>query len=177
MKRMSTRELTLVAVMIAMVFVVTRFAGITLAFGYFNLGDSIVMVTAIVLGKRCGLLAGAFGSALSDLLTPGYVIFAPVTFVVKGLEGYVVAYLSERKNINAEAAKIIAVVVGSLIMIAGYFIGETFLLSLIDKTYGYSYAINELRTNIVQGGICSVLGYAISTILIKADVKKYAVGR
>lgn len=75
--------------MIALVFVVTRFTSIPTPVGYFNIGDVAIMVTAVLLGKNSGFAAGAIGSAIADI-SSGYYIFAPVTFIIKGLEGYVI---------------------------------------------------------------------------------------
>lgn len=174
MQKMSVKSFVLSGMMIALVFLVTKFLGFASPFGYFNLGDAVIMTIAVLLGRNRGFIAGAIGSALSDVLTPGYIMFAPLTFVVKGLEGYVVGSIVHPGQENIRRTRIIAVIAGACIMIAGYFLGETFLLNLVDKTYGFPYAIKELvATNIPQGALSSVLSYALTAILIKADVKRY----
>lgn len=174
MKNSSIKNLVVNGMMIALVFLVTKLAGFTAPFGYFNLGDAVIMAGAIILGKKSGMVAGAFGAALSDALTPGYLAFAPITFVVKGLEGYVVGAIAGGQNSKGGILKAVAVVAGACVMIAGYFIGEAFILGAIDKNYGLTYAVNELvSTNILQGVLCSVIGYILATILEKANIKKY----
>lgn len=37
--------------------------GVPATGGYMNLGDSMIFVTAIVFGRKCGLAAGGLGSA------------------------------------------------------------------------------------------------------------------
>lgn len=61
--------------------------------GYFNFGEVGVYITALLFGPIIGAVAGGTGSMLGDLAT-GYVIYAPGTFVIKGLEGFIVGYLS-----------------------------------------------------------------------------------
>jgi uncharacterized membrane protein len=61
--------------------------------GYFNFGEVGVYITAGLFGPIIGGFAGGFGSMLADLAT-GYVIYAPGTLVIKGLEGLIVGYLS-----------------------------------------------------------------------------------
>jgi len=54
--------------------------------GYFNFGDTMVMLAGLLLGPVGGFIAGGFGSALADVAT-GYTFYAPITLVVKGLDG------------------------------------------------------------------------------------------
>lgn len=174
MKTSSVKQHVIIGMMIALTFLVTRFAGFTAPFGYFNLGDSIIMTAGILLGKKVGFAAGAFGASLSDVFTPGFLLFAPITFVVKGLEGYVVGAIMHQKGHNNKLQKVFAVIAGSCIMIAGYFLGETFVLGAIDKAYGISYAINEMvGTNIIQGILNSIISYILSALLLKTNLRKY----
>jgi len=55
--------------------------------GYFNVGDVVIMTSALLLGRKYGAYIGAIGPALADLFL-GYAVFVPITFVVKGIEGY-----------------------------------------------------------------------------------------
>ena len=74
--------------MIALVFLTTYFTRIptmVLPGGYFNLGDAVIILSAAMLGPAGGLAAGAVGSALADIAA-GALLFAPITFIVKGLE-------------------------------------------------------------------------------------------
>ena len=52
--------------------------------GYFNIGDSIVLLSGWLLTPFYGFFAAAVGSALADVFS-GYVFYAPVTFVIKGV--------------------------------------------------------------------------------------------
>ncbi|MCX7708636.1 MAG: ECF transporter S component [Clostridia bacterium] len=175
MNQVSSKKIVLNGLMIALVFVVTRFSTISTPVGYFNLGDVAIMIAAVLLGGKSGFAAGSIGSALADL-SAGYGIFAPVTFVIKGLEGYIVGRIahSEGENRRSEVYRIAAVIAGSIIMIAGYFIGEAYILSLFDNTFGLAAAIKDLTTtNIPQGSISAVVGYLIIAALEKANIRKY----
>lgn len=50
--------------------------------GYLNLGDTVVLLGAFLLGPLYGAVAGGIGSMLADLLS-GYMIYAPATLVIK----------------------------------------------------------------------------------------------
>ena len=175
MNKISTKKIALNGLMIALVFLgtyLTRIPG-PVAPGYLNFGDAVIMVAAILLGRNSGFLAGAVGSAIADVVTGG-MIFAPITFVVKGIEGYVIGAIAAKANETkkGEAIKIFAVTVGAVIMVAGYFFAETFILQIVDKTFGYSAAITELPLNLIQGGVSIVIGYALSTGLTRMGARK-----
>lgn len=87
--------LSITAVMAALIAVLTSAFQIyvPLTYGYFNLGEIGVYITAILFGPAIGGIAGGVGSMVADLAT-GYVIYAPGTLVIKGLEGFFVGYLS-----------------------------------------------------------------------------------
>lgn len=175
---LSTKKLVLNALMVALVFLATYFTKVPTPVGPFNLGDTVIFITAIFLGRKSGFVAGAVGSALADLAM-SYAIFAPVTFFVKGFEGYVVGLIvfklyrfSKEKSINKEFVKLVALISGSIVMIGGYFLAEAYILGLFDKSMGVAKAFIDLPFNIVQGTACSITAYILATIL-----ERYRIGR
>jgi uncharacterized membrane protein len=122
--------------------------------GYFNLGDTMVMLGGFLLGPVGGFFVGGVGSAIADMI--GFPIFAPITLVVKGFEGMAIGYLGSRVRGQTKVNKqdVIAVIVGAVIMLTGYFIAEVFM-------FGVGIAIGELVTvNLAQvaiGGVVALL--------------------
>jgi len=177
----STKRIVLNSVAIALVFLATTFTRIPgpVPPGYINFGDAVIMITAILLGKRSGFIAGAFGSALADVIAPGGVIFAPFTFIVKGLEGYVIGKIihdrKQEKDLskNRELRKIVGLIAGALVMVAGYFIAEMTVLKIFDPAFGYAAAIAELPFNLIQGGVSVVIGYLLTAILQKTSIRVF----
>ncbi|MFO7637658.1 MAG: ECF transporter S component [Clostridia bacterium] len=169
MEKNNTRTITLTAMFMALVFLATRFLSFPgpIPPGYINLGDSVIIVCAVMLGSKSAMFAGAFGSALADLLYPGGIIFAPFTFVVKGLEGYIVGKIADRKSVKRI---ILAAVIGVTVMVAGYFASEWLILPLFDKTFGMAFAIAELPFNGVQAAANGTLG-AILSIALRSKVR------
>ena len=177
MKKSTTKRIVMNGLMIALVFLATYLTRIPtpLPGGYFNLGDTMIMAAAIVLGRNTGLIAGAFGSCLADMAS-GSFIFAPFTFVIKGLEGYLtgLAAVSDTSSRTIPVLKyVLAVTVGAVVMVGCYFISETFILGYFDKTFGLAAAVTEFPANLVQGGIGAVAGYIISVLLAKLNVRAY----
>lgn len=172
------RKIVLNGMMIALVFLATYFTHIPtpLPGGYFNLGDTVIIVTAFILGKKSGLIAGAIGSFLADIAY-GAFIFAPITFIVKGLEGFAVGALASAAS-PAENGRMGALhralpaITGAVIMVGGYFIAEAFILALFNEGFGLAAAIAELPVNLVQGGLSAVLGCLLSAMLASIKVRE-----
>ena len=70
--------------------------------GYFNLGDTFVMIAALLYGPIIGAAVGFIGPALADAV--GYPQFILATAIVKGLEGLLVGWIGGRssRRIHAE---------------------------------------------------------------------------
>ncbi len=129
-------------------------AAVTIAFvipipatnGYFNLGDAVIYIAALVFGPYVGAFAGG-SVAISDILV-GAGQFAPGTLVVKSLEGTIVGFLSQglrRATTNRGLSASISVLFGGLEMVMGYFIYEQLFLGYNEPT-----ALAELPFNLFQ---------------------------
>ncbi|KUH33099.1 hypothetical protein APY94_07465 [Thermococcus celericrescens] len=157
----SASVLALSAVMAAVVGVTTAF--ITIATpatgGYLNFGDTMVMFSAMAFGPVIGVFAGGVGSALGDIIA-GYPGWAPITLVVKGLEGLAIGYIARRSD-NVSTL-VIAGLIGGIIMVSGYFAFEAYM-------YGIPAAATEVPVNIVQ----AVTGVLVGTLLAQAIKKRY----
>lgn len=147
---MKARDLAAAALFIALVFVVTRYTLIPIPAtrGYFNLGEVVIYLAAILFGPVVGALAGGLGSALADLVAaPQY---APFTLVIKGVEGFIVGRLAGR----TAASRLGATVLAGAWMVAGYFTAQVlFARSLgIAPTPGgaVAAALTEVPFNLVQ---------------------------
>ena len=118
--------------------------------GYINLGDCFVLLAAWTLIRRLGALSSAVGSALADLLA-GYAIFAPATFVIKGLMALTAyhCFKAVKKNAKTSVAAIVSGIAAECVMMLGYFIYESFL-------YGVEAAAAGIPFNAIQGAVCIV---------------------
>ena len=126
--------------------------------GYVNIGDGVVLICGWLLGPVWGALAAGLGSMLADLI--GYPIYAPGTFVIKGLMALIAfAVAGLCKPIfkkHAWLAYILAGIAAEAVMVLGYFIFEAVFLS-----YGMGAAVGILP-NVSQ----AVVGIAIGTSLM-----------
>ena len=133
--------------------------------GYMNLGDTVVILSAYLLGPAWGAAASGLGSALADLFS-GYTAYVPGTLVIKALMAACAAwiYLLMKKR---AAALPVAALAAEAIMVAGYWLYDALLAgSLIGAAAG-------IPSNLVQ----SALGIAASTVLTLALRRSDAVLR
>ncbi|GAB6280053.1 MAG: ECF transporter S component [Thermovirga sp.] len=124
---------------------------------YFNLGEGVIYTIAILLGARYGGTCGGIGAALADILL-GYPLWAPITLVIKGTEGFMVGRL-------APGGRILAMAAGAAIMIAGYTASAGLL-------YGWKVAPVEFVTDILQTGIGAAFALIFVPILQKRIVNR-----
>jgi uncharacterized membrane protein len=131
--RLNTRAVAGAAVFTAFVAAATMAFSLSIPVtnGYFNIGEIMVYTAALLMGPYVGGFAGGVGSAISDLVL-GFGIFAPGTLAIKGIEGFVVGYLSSRAlgNLSKSAWRattlVLATVVGGLVVWlgVGYLTGD-----------------------------------------------------
>jgi len=122
--------------------------------GYFNVGDSMIFVSALTFGPLVGTFAGGVGSALADVLG-GYGYFAPYTLIIKGIEGALAGAISRRME---RFGPIVGSIVGGTEMVLGYFVTEYFL-------YGLGAALAEIPLNLVQFIAGVLVGIPISHVI------------
>jgi uncharacterized membrane protein len=162
-------KITVAAIFAALVFIVTSQIppiSIPASSGYFNLGETIIYVTALLFGPLTGALAGGIGSMLGDVYL-GFAQFAPGTLMIKGLEGVIVGLLNtklKRYISNLTLRISISVVVGGLEMVTGYFLYEQIVLG-----YPFAAALAEVPFNIVQMAI----GLTVATPIVHAVLRVF----
>ncbi len=129
--------------------------------GYVHLGDTMIFLGVLVLGKRYGAAAAGLGSALADILG-GFAFWAPWTLVIKFLMAFVTGLIIERSSRSHKRSrsadrlvKLMAMTAGGALMCAGYLVAETVM-------YGsFALAVVGLLWNMGQ----AVVGMALSMLI------------
>lgn len=143
--------------------------------GYVHLGDTMVFLGVLVLGKKNGSIAAGIGSALADVMG-GYTIYAPWTLIIKALMAWVMASCIDVMTVRGKkglhiagipASEILGMVLAGLVMAAGYFV--------VDGVFAGNMAAGLLGVpaNIGQFAVGMILATALSTALYKTPAKKY----
>ncbi len=146
--------------------------------GYLNLGDSVILIAALLCTSVYGPLGAALGAGLSDLIL--FPLYAPFTLVIKLIEAFAAGILFrallKRNPTSSHTAHsglplmptlIISCVFGGLIMAIGYFVSEATILTALQSGFGWKVAVIDLPWNSLQGvagAVLAILMYpAVST--------------
>ncbi len=159
-----TQKIVMSALLAALVCVATMIIKIPSPLnGYINLGDCVVLLSGWLLSPVYGFVAAGLGSALADLFS-GYIIYAPATFVIKGIMALIACYGFKllNKNFAGTLSRILCGAAAEIVMASGYFVFEGFL-------YGFAASMVNIPANIVQG----VAGLILGVILIKVFEKNH----
>lgn len=162
---MKTKKLIIAALFAALTCVATMIIKIPSPLqGYLNLGDCIVLLAGWLLSPFYGFLAAGIGSLLADVFS-GYALYAPATFLIKGLmaiAAYFIFRWTNRKTGDL-AARLISGFAAEIIMILGYFVFEGFL-------YGFVPSLVNIPANAVQGAAGLILGVILVKIFAKNKI-------
>lgn len=159
---MDSKKMIITALLIALVTVTTMVVNIPMPAvkGYVNIGDTVVLLAGLIFGPAVGATAGAIGSSLADLLL-GYTLWAPWTFVIKGLEGLFAGWLVARMRKSTTGAAVSASFAAA-VMVFGYFIASAIIYKSVPV------AVVALPGDLLQAG----LSVALSLILLR-PLSKY----
>ena len=162
--RTRTQKIASSALLAALIFVATRFISIPLpAVGYVHLGDGLVILAGWMLSPGYGFLAAGIGSAISDVLSP-FVIYAPATFVVKGLMAVIVHFVFKvLKQKNKIVAGIAGSLIAELVMVSGYLLFESVM-------YGFKTAAVSVPFNCIQGIVGLIIGVIFVSVFSKRRI-------
>lgn len=164
-----TKEIILSGLLVALVFVATKFINIRLPLsingGLIHLGNTVLFMAAILFGKKKGAIAGAFGMGLFDVLS-GWLAWAPFTFVIRGVMGYIIgrmAWAHGRKGGNV-VWNLIGILLAGVWMICGYYMTEVVL-------YGHWVTpLTSIPGNVIQLVVGAVLGLPLAAGLKRTNM-------
>lgn len=171
-----TGRLVMTGIMTSLVMVATMMIRIHVPFtqGYVHLGDAVIFLAVLVVGKKYGVFAAGIGSALADILS-GYAYYAPWTLVVKALMAFVVGaaleHMEKKGQIkdgkNITLLELLAMTFGGIEMTVGYYISA----SLMNGNW--VTPLLSVPGNIGQFIVGMILATALAAALYKTPAKKY----
>ena len=161
----NTKKIVMAALMAALACVATMIIKVPSPLkGYLNLGDCVVLTAGWILSPIYGFLAAGLGSALADLFS-GYVVYAPVTFLIKGCMA-LITYFGFRllhKKVSDLPSRIISGTAAEMLMILGYFVFEGCM-------YGFGPSVVNIPANAVQGIAGLVIGIILTKVFVKSKI-------
>ena len=181
--KLSTRELVLMGLMIALVWLAGSVIKIPSVGGFVHIGDCMVFLCAVVLGKKKGAVASSLGMMLVDVLG-GYYLWAPFTFstggVIKGAMAYIAGSILETlKDKSKSFSYIVSFLVSGIFMVIAYFgagiIMAGFLTDKVGLIQGIAFSAKDIAGNIIQVGTGIVIALPVSAIILKAKSEAFSV--
>lgn len=165
-----TREMTLTALLVALVFISTKFINFKLPIsingGLVHMGNTMLFMSAIVFGSKKGAAAGAIGMGMFDILS-GWAVWAPFTIVIRGIMGYIIGTVANSKGRDGKSFvwNLTGIVIGGLWMLAGYYGAEGLI-------YGnWITPVTSIPGNILQIVFGAVIGLPLSAALKRINIK------
>lgn len=162
---MKTRDLTKIGIMSSLVFLATYLFKIPSLNGYTHLGDSMIFIGVLILGRQKGALAGGIGACLADLLG-GYSQWILPTFFIKASMAIIMGLITEKLFPNLKHGWVIGAAIGGVFQIVAYTLVKIPL-------FGMAYALSTLvaLTSQTVGGIL-IASVLVSSLLASGIIRK-----
>ncbi|AZV58515.1 ECF transporter S component [Clostridium sp. AWRP] len=176
---LKVRDIIQVSLMAAITYIATAIINIptgVLVKGVVHMGDSMVLLAAILIGRKKAFLSAAIGMSLFDVLS-SYVIWAPFTFLIKGIMAWVAATIAYRGEYNGEKFwnNIIAFIVACIWMVAAYYAAGVLIMHFVTNI-AFSKAIilsaAEIPGNIAQSIVGIAIALPLAKVLKRANLGK-----
>ena len=170
-----TQKLAMTGLMMALCMIATIFVRVPIPFtqGYVHIGDSMVFMSALILGRKNGACAAGVGAALADVLG-GFAMWAPWTFVIKAgmvlILGTAAAIADKQRGKSSAVVRRAEVALGMIasgvFMAAAYWLAEGIM-------YGnFVAALAGVPWNIGQFAVGMVLAMLLQEALCRTQAKK-----
>ncbi|MEM2588686.1 MAG: ECF transporter S component [Candidatus Bathyarchaeia archaeon] len=163
-KKSLTKQSSITAVFTALVCIATASFTVYVPStkGYFNIGETMVYMAAILFGPFVGAFSGGVGSMFADLLL-GYYYYAPATLIIKAVEGFVTGFLSKKGQGIAKAytkneLRLFTVLTGALVGGLVTLVGSLYYSGLVKLYSGIVSAENPMSTLFIPASFWSGIG-------------------
>ena len=159
-KSLGIKFISQTGVMTALVYIAT-ITGVHIPLGFFNMSDSMIILASYLFGPLTGMIVGAFGACLGDLTV--YPIAAAYTFFIKGIQGLVfgLGFNAAKKTEKFPGMKVVieiaTMLLGLLIMVAGYFFA---------KWFGYGGGLRSALTSMYKNVFQTIASLVVACALI-----------
>ena len=163
----TTRKIIFSALLASLVAVATMLIKIPSALGgYLNLGDAVVLLCGFLLPMPYAFCAAGIGSALADVFS-GYAVYAPATFLIKGLMAIVLRALWRlfRKK-ERRFGYFFGALLAEILMVVGYLLFESLF-------YGFIPSLANVIPNAVQGAVGILVGFLLINLFKKQNITSF----
>lgn len=165
MTSQKTKDIVMSALMAALIFVATYAIRIPnpATGGYSHMGDCMIFLAVVLLGRKNGSLAAAIGGALSDFLAGAPLWILP-TFIIKYIMAFIMGTFMKH-NPESKKLQIAGAALGCVFQIIAYTLTKIILIGLPP-------AIASIPNITIQSCVGLVLFVVLSAALA-SPLKKY----
>lgn len=171
------RDIVQVSLMAALTYIATAVINIpsgVLVRGVVHLGDSMVFVSAIILGRKKAFLSSGIGMGLFDLLSP-YAIWAPFSFFIKGIMAYIASSIAYRKEYDGKNIynNIFGFLMAGIWMVAAYYISGSYIAHFtmnVNLKTAFVLTMTHIPGDIIQVVAGTIIAVPLSRVLKKANI-------
>ena len=161
---MNTKRLTLMALMMALVIVLSSFS-LPVPGGHLYLNDVVIVLASLLFSPTEAMLVCGFGAFLGDFFFYPAPMF--VSLVTHGLQGYVISYLAHSDGrLISKKRSLFATCIGALIMVLGYTLGRAFVYSTLKTS------TIKLPFQILQASVGVMFGYFLRYHTVPKQVEE-----
>ncbi len=179
MKKVTVKQLAVVGIMTALVFVASWIM-IPISTGIDNtrihLGNVMCLLSGLMMGGLLGGCASGIGSAIFDLTSPIYIAYAPATLVLKFFIGFIAGHIAYAKGRNGGFTKwnitgsiIASVAYSVLYLIESYIVNR--LVYLLTPEAALVALVPKIAATLINGLIACVIAVPLAAA-IKAALKR-----
>jgi uncharacterized membrane protein len=133
--------------------------------GYVHLGDGLIFISVLLLGRKNGAWAGSIGAALADILG-GYSFYAIPTFIIKWIMAYCMGVVIEKLPDRFKYKWVAGAVLGSIWQVIGYYITGSVMVGSFIST------ISEIPANIIQSAVGIISAAAFMAVFKQTPLGK-----
>lgn len=163
-----TFRLAVAAVFAALVCVATLVFTISVpaTSGYFNIGETLIYVAALLFGPYVGAFAGGVGAAIADMIVAP--VFAPGTLVIKGCEGAIVGFLNKKvfPNVSKPNWRIYTILLGVIVGVLLAVTGSVVISGQVELYLGMPPQENPTLTGYVPPEFWYFMGGIVALLII-----------
>jgi uncharacterized membrane protein len=139
--------------------------------GYFNLGETVIYVAALVFGPFVGAIAGGVGAAIADVIVAPP--FALGTLVIKSIEGALVGFLGKKltRQTLKSTWKIYTTLLGIVIGILLAATGAVYYSGNVDLYIGIPPPQTPSVTFFVPAEFWYIIGSVAALLIISVSLR------
>lgn len=156
---MSTKKLTIVAMLMAVYVVLSILTPVKIMNFKFTFEAFPILVAAFLFGPLAGFAVGGLGSFLYQILFSGYglTITTILWILPHALSGLLVGFISKKRNYNCNQKEIIVISILSAFLVTGLNLIALYFDSKIFGYYSFALVFGNVVIKIIAGMILAIL--------------------